>query len=85
MTYKDIINAVLRRLREDTVPTWGGALIDNTSIGKYQQLIGDFVNETKREVEDAHNWTVLRGKVAITTVSGTRDYTLTNTNERVEC
>ena len=83
MTYKDIINAVLRRLREDTVSTWSGDLIDNASIGMYQQLIGDFINETKREVEDAHNWTVLRSKVAITTASGTRDYNLTNTNERV--
>lgn len=84
MTYRELVNAVLRRLREDTVSSnWSGALIDNSDTTDYQELIGDFVNEAKREVEDAHNWTALRSKVAVATVNGTRDYTLTGVNERV--
>ena len=74
MTYLQIINAVLRRLREDTVAAY------NTS--DYSTLIGDFVNEVKREVEDSWNWTQLRSTVQITTASGTYQYTLTTAGDR---
>jgi len=74
MTYLQIINAVLRRLREDTVAAY------NTS--DYSTLIGDFVNEVKREVEDSWNWTQLRSTVQITTASGTYQYTLAGGGDR---
>ena len=74
MTYLQIMNAVMRRLREDEVSTYSGT--------EYSKLIGDFINETKREVEDAWNWTALRTSITVSTVSGTKDYTLTGAGDR---
>lgn len=83
MTYINIINAVLRRLRETTVGSnWSGALVGSTGPSDYQVLIGDFVNEVKREVEDAWDWTALRRTEAVSTVSGTKTYTLPSTTQR---
>jgi hypothetical protein len=83
MTYVEIINAVLRRLRETSISgNWSGTLPSSTNTNDYQKLIGDLVNEAKREVEDAWNWSILRSSPTITTVAGTRQYTLTGTNER---
>ena len=74
MTYLQLINAVLRRLREDQV----------TSISQsdYAALIGDFVNEAKREVEDAWNWIQLRTTIQLNTVVDTFRYTLTGAGDR---
>jgi hypothetical protein len=69
MTYLEIVNAVLRRLREDQVTT--------VAESDYSQLIGDFVNDAKRLVEDAWDWTGLRNTTTITTVAGTDKYSLT--------
>ena len=76
MTYRQIINSVLRRLREDSIVTdWAGDLIDATGPSDYQVLIGDFVNEVKREVEDAWDWTSLRNLVTVATVNNQTTYT----------
>lgn len=61
------VNAVLRRLREAQVTDFSSA---------YAALILDFVNEAKREVEDAWDWTVLRNTLTITTSSGTQTYAI---------
>jgi len=83
MTYRALINAVLRRLREDSITNnWSGDLVDNTIATDYQILIGDFINEAKREVEDAWNWSILRANPTVTTVADTRQYVLTGTNQR---
>lgn len=74
MTYLQIVNAVLRRLREDEVTTY--------AENSYSKLIGDFVNEAKREVEDAWNWNQLRSTIRITCVPGTFEYTLTGAGNR---
>ena len=74
MNYLQAINSVLRRLREDEVATYNQS--------DYSSLIGDFVNETKREVEDAWNWTQLRTNIPVTTAASTRSYTLTGSGER---
>ena len=74
MTYIQLVNAVLLRLREDEVST-----VDQSS---YAKLIGSFVNETKREVEDAWNWVQLRDTIQVTTVAGTFRYTLTGAGNR---
>lgn len=74
MTYKELVNKVLQRLREDTVNT-----VDETP---YSLLIGDFVNETIREIEDAWDWNSLRVSIKIPTISGTYRYTLTGSNQR---
>lgn len=74
MTYTELINAVLRRLREDEVSA------PNSST--YATLIGDLVNEAKREVEDAWDWNALRTTVQIDTVQGTSQYSVTNSGKR---
>lgn len=74
MTYLQLINSVLRRLREDEVAT--------VSQSNYAKLIGDFVNESKREVEDSWNWVQLRNTIQVTTVASTFRYTLTGAGNR---
>lgn len=75
MTYLQLVNAVLRRLREDTVTSYDQS--------DYARLIGDFVNEAKREVEDAWNWVQLRTTIQVNTLSdGTFRYTLTGAGDR---
>jgi len=75
MNYLNLTKAVLRRLRED-------ATISNVSDTGYTTLIGDFINEVKREVEDAWNWTQLRGTVQVATTAGNFRYTLTLAGDR---
>lgn len=70
MTYLQLVNAVLRRLREDEVTT-----VDDSD---YSKLVGDFVNDAKRQVEDAWDWTALRNTYTVTTTSGTSTYALTD-------
>jgi hypothetical protein len=76
MTYLQLVNAVMRRLREDEVTT-----VDESD---YSKLIGDFVNDAKRLVEDAWDWTALRAPLTITTVVGTPTYSLTDFGVRSE-
>ena len=72
-TALQLVNKVLRRLREDEVTTF---------TSSYTNLILDLINETKREVEDSWNWTSLRTTKTITTVAGTRQYVLTGAGSR---
>lgn len=74
MDYEGAVNAVLKRMRVPTIT----AVTDNA----YSTLIGEFVNQAKREVEDAWNWSVLRTQVAVATVASTATYSLTGTNHR---
>jgi len=74
VTYLELVNAVMRRLREDEVTT-----VDESD---YSKLIGDFINDAKRLVEDAWDWTALRATHTITTVSGTPTYILTDFGTR---
>lgn len=62
MTYLQAINEVLKRLREDTVGT-----VDYSS---YSSLISTFVNDAKREVENAWNWRVLMQEFHLATING---------------
>jgi hypothetical protein len=73
-TYLDVVNNVLRRLREPTVQS-----VDDTP---YSSMIGVLVNDAKREVEDATEWNVLSSTVTINTVAGTYNYTLTDAGTR---
>lgn len=69
----DVVNSVLRRLRLDAISSFSTT---------YQQLILEFVNESKREVEDAWEWTALRTKINVATVASTATYTLTGATNR---
>ena len=74
MNYLEIVNDVLVRLRESEV--------SSVTENDYSTLIGKFVNDAKREVEDAWNWTSLRTNIPVTTSSGTSQYTLTGAGDR---
>ena len=82
MTYRELINEVLIRLREDTIPLdWSGNINDSTTISDYQKVIGSMVNDAKRSVENYHDWLVLRETKDISTVSGTKNYSLSSGQE----
>ena len=74
MTYLDLVNNVLVRLREDEVVS----VTDNS----YSKLIGKFVNDAKRQVEDAWNWNALRSTLTITTTASTFNYELNGAGVR---
>ena len=72
MTFRELINQVLIRLREDTISSdWSGDINDSTTVSDYQKVIGSMVNDSKRSVESYHDWLVLRETVDISTVNGT--------------
>ena len=70
MTYLEIVNKVLIRLRENEVTS-----VQDTP---YSKLIGELVNVVKREVEDSWAWSALRTTVTVTTVASASNYTLTS-------
>lgn len=72
MTYIDLVNKVLLRLRESSVSTVQGTGNSNT----YARLIGEFVNEAKSQVEAAWDWSALRNTLTLTTTSGVFNYEL---------
>ena len=82
MTYRELINQVLIRLREDTISTdWSGAINDSSTVSAYNKVIGALVNDSKRYVEQRHDWLNLRETVDISTVSGTKNYNLSSGQE----
>jgi hypothetical protein len=68
MTFVEIVNKVLIRLREDTVSSYNETA--------YSTLISEFVNQIKKEVEDSWDWSMLRQTVAFTTSASTNTYTM---------
>lgn len=76
MTYLQLINNVLIRLRETQVST------NNETA--YSSLIGLFVNDAKRQIEDAFSWNVLGQTVNITTVAATYQYSMTGAGQKFQ-
>ena len=76
MTYLEIVNKVLIRLREDEVSS-----VNQTA---YSKLIGEFVNDALRMVEDAWDWSALRTTLTATTSSNIFNYVLTGSGNRVK-
>jgi hypothetical protein len=74
MTYLEIINSVLRRLRETEVT--------DVNESDYSKLIGEYVNSVKKEVESAWNWTALSTTLTATTSAGVFNYTLSGSGSR---
>ena len=72
MTYLDLVNSVLRRMRENEVTS-----VDSNS---YSKLIGEFVNDAKHFVENAWDWSALRKTITVNTVEDVISYELTGTN-----
>jgi len=71
MTYIEIVNSVLVRLREEKV--------DTVNENEYSSLIGQLVNVAKRDVENAYNWEALRNTIHLVTEPDTFHYELLNT------
>ena len=76
MTYLELVNDVLTRLRETNVST-----VTETN---YSSLIGKFINDAKRQIEDAYNWNVLSTTVTITTSANTHSYSLTGAGQKFQ-
>jgi hypothetical protein len=76
MTYLQLINNVLIRLRETQVST------NNETA--YSSLIGLFVNDAKRQIEDAFSWNVLGQTVNIATVAATYQYSMTGAGQKFQ-
>ena len=76
MTYLELVNDVLVRLRESTVST-----VSETS---YSSLIGKFVNDAKRQIEDAFSWNVLGQTITVTTSASTASYSLTGAGQKFQ-
>jgi hypothetical protein len=73
-TYIQLVNEVLIRLREREVTS-----INDTA---YSKLIGKFVNDAKRQAEDAYNWNALSTTLTADTVPGIFNYVLEGSGQR---
>jgi hypothetical protein len=76
MTYLNLVNNVLRRIREKEVTS-----VQSTS---YSKLIGDIVNDAKDLVENSWDWSALRTTLTITTTSGVFNYALTGSQNSIK-
>ena len=75
MTYLQMVNNLLRRLRERTVAA--------TSETDYATLLGILINDAKREVENSWDWSSLRTTIDVATVASTHTYSLNDSLNRV--
>lgn len=76
MTYLQLVNQILTRLRENEVAS--------VSTSAYSKLMGKLVNDAKRQVEDAWIWNALHTTLTVTTTSGTSNYVLTGGGYRLK-
>ena len=82
MTYRELINQVLIRLREDTISSdWSGNINDSSTISAYHKVIGALINDSKRSIESYHDWLNLRETISFDTVVGTKNYNLNSGQE----
>lgn len=72
MTYLELVNEVLKRMREDTVEN----VVSNDDV--VADMVTALVNDAKRVVEDAHTWNALRYEWLTNTVAETELYSLTS-------
>ena len=76
MNYLQIVNKVLRRLRQSEVSS-----VDQT---KYSRLVGQLVNTTKSEVEKAWKWQHLRATSTVNTAAGVFRYSVSDVEQGFE-
>jgi len=76
MTYLELVNDVLVRLREPVVTTFNETT--------YSTLIGKFVNDAKRQIEDAFSWNALGATITVTTAASTSTYSLTGAGQKFQ-
>jgi len=79
MTFREAINEVLIRLREDTISSdWSDDINDSSDVSAYQKVIGALVNDAKRSIESYNDWLILRETADIATVASTKNYSLSS-------
>lgn len=74
MNYIQLVNEVLSRLRESEV----SSVNDNA----YSKMIGKFINDSKRMVEDSYNWNALQNTLSATTTTDIFNYVLVGSGQR---
>jgi hypothetical protein len=76
MTYLNLMNNVLRRLREE----------ETTSVTSttYIKMVGDFINDAKTLVGQAADWSALRETLTISTTASDNTYSLTGGGDNVK-
>lgn len=72
--YLQLTNSVLRRLREPEATS----VNDN----EYVKLIATYVNDSKRQVEDAYNWNSLSDTLSAVTTADVFNYVLNGSGQR---
>lgn len=72
MTYIQLVNQVLLRLRENEVAS--------VSENGYSKLIGVYVNQAKEMVEDSWLWQALKKQITFDTSDGVYSYTFDTSN-----
>jgi len=76
MTYLELVNDVLVRLREPVVTTFNETT--------YTTLIAKFINDAKRQIEDAFSWNSLGTTITVTTAATTSTYSLTGAGQKFQ-
>ena len=77
MTFRELVNSVLLRLREETIESdWSGSYLTSVSLTPYQKLICELVNYSKKNVESYHDWNSLRETFNVKLRDGNMQYTL---------
>jgi hypothetical protein len=76
MTFLELVNDVLVRLREPVVTTYNETT--------YSTLIGKFINDAKRQVEDAFSWNALGTTITVTTAANTSTYSITGAGQKFQ-
>ncbi len=73
-TYLELVNDVLVRLREPEVTT-----VNENNLSR---VVGKFINDGKRQVEDAYRWNALKNTLTVSTSNGTYNYSVTGIGQR---
>jgi len=73
-TYLQLVNSVLRRLREPEA--------SSINDSDYVRLIATYVNDSKRQVEDSYNWNSLSETLSATTIPDLLSYVLVDSGQR---
>jgi len=76
MTYLNLMNSVLRRLREEETTSVTGTT--------YVKMVGDFINDAKKLVEESTDWSALRDTIVVTTTASDNSYSLTGSKDNVK-
>lgn len=76
MTYLNLMNSVLRRLREEETSS-----VTSTT---YVKMVGDFINDAKTLVGQAADWSALRETITISTAASDNTYSLTGGGDNIK-